>query len=256
MHPARASGDKRDERMNGAPLEADRLTRKFGQFTAVDGISFQARSAEILAFLGANGAGKTTLFKMIMGLLRPTSGAFRIHGRAAPPAGRGAGLGYMSQRFSLYPLLTGLENVEFLGGISGLPKTDIRRKKEEIREQVPAEILGLKVRDIPTGFRQRIALFSCLMAEPEIVLLDEPTAGAGPALRRDIWRDLMGLKKAGRTILIATHHLAEASRADRILIIDRGRLVVEGPPDELVRSSPGRTLAGVYQEALRDEPRT
>lgn len=244
--------------MTSVPLEADRVTKKFGSFTAVDAISFQAEAAEILAFLGPNGAGKTTLFKMIMGLLRPTAGRIRIQGAAMTPARRRAKplLGYMSQRFSLYPLLTGLENVEFLGGVSGLPPAEIRRKKTEIEGQIPSDILRLKIRDIPTGFRQRIALFACLMAEPEILLLDEPTSGAGPALRRSIWDDLKGLKKDGRTVLVATHHLVEANQADRVLIIDRGGLILEGRPDELVRSSPGRTMADVYQEALGYEPRT
>ena len=158
-------------------------------------------------------------------------------------------------RMVLSTLLTGIENVEFMGGVSGLSSPEIRRKKAEIESQITADILRLKVRDIPAGFRQKIALFTCLMAGPEIVLLDEPTAGAGPALRRSLWADIRDLKTAGRTILVATHHLGEAEQADQVLILDRGRIILKGRPRDLVRFSEGRTMIDVYREALEHEPR-
>jgi len=240
-----------------AAVEAERVTKMFGTFTAVDALSFQAGAGEILAFLGPNGAGKTTLFKMIMGLVRPTSGRIRIgddtiasERKTVTPR-----IGYMSQRFSLYPLLTGIENVEFMGGVSGLSSPDIRRKKAEIEGQIPADILRLKVQDIPAGFRQKIALFTCLMTGPEIVLLDEPTAGAGPALRRSLWADIRDLKTAGRTVLVATHHLGEAEQADQVLILDHGRIILKGRPRDLIRPREGWTMYEIYRDAFEHEPR-
>jgi len=237
-------------------IEAERVTRRFGAFTAVNAVSFLASAGEILAFLGPNGAGKTTLFKMIMGLLRPTSGRIVIRGDDEERRGKAESLlGYMSQRFSLFPLLTAGENLAFLGGIAGLPPAEIRGKKAQFEDELPSAIRSLKVRDLPTGFRQKLALFACLMAGPKIILLDEPTAGAGPVLRRAVWSELQGLKKDGRVVLVATHHLPEAELADRVLIVNDGRLVLEGRPSELVRSAFGRTMADVYGKALSDEPR-
>jgi len=243
--------------MTPFPLEAERLTKTFGAFTAVDSVSFQAHPGEILGVLGPNGAGKTTLFKMITGLLRPTSGRVRVNGSDVTPGDRRtrASLGYMSQKFSLYPLLTGAENVDFIGRISGLPRGAARQKIAELDARLPAGLLRRRVGDVPAGYRQQIALFAALMTDPEILLLDEPTTGAGPALRKDIWNELRDQKALGRTILVATHHLAEAEPCDRVLIVDRGLLVLEGRPDALVRSRPGANLADVYREAVSHEPR-
>ena len=244
------------DRMNSPVLEADRVTKKFGAFTAVDAVSLRAEAGEILGFLGPNGAGKTTLLKMMRGLLRPTSGRIRIGGSdlsMRPEAARL--LGYMSQKFSLYPLLTGFENIELIGGISDLSSGEIRRKKEDIRTKVPDGILRQKTKDIPPGFKQSIALFTCLMADPGIILLDEPTTGVGPDIRSGFWREIDALKKAGRTILLTTHNLKDAERADRLVIIDRGRIVLDGRPADLVRRPDGRTMDIVYQEAVGHAPR-
>jgi len=244
--------------MTSFPIEAERVTKTFGPFAAVDAVSFQAGAGEILGLLGPNGAGKTTLLKMIMGLLRPTSGRVRINGLEAALGDRfkKVPLGYMSQKFSLYPLLTGAENAEFIGRIAGLARGTIRRKIAELEAQMPANLRRRTVGELPAGDRQRIALFAALMTEPEILLLDEPTAGAGPSLRRSLWAELRDLKMRGRTILVATHHLAEAEGCDRVLIIDRGRIVLEGRPGELVRSRLGATLADIYRDALNHEART
>lgn len=242
--------------MSLVSLETDRLTKRFGSFTAVEEVNIRAGPGEILGLLGPNGAGKTTLLKMMRGLLRPTSGRILIGGSdlaARPEAARQ--LGYMSQRFSLYPLLTGLENIEFFGGVSDLGAGAIREKKEEIRAKVPGGILDRKIKDIPPGFRQLIALFACLMTDPRIILLDEPTTGVGPEIRRNFWRDIDELKKAGRTILVTTHNLNDAERADRLIILDRGRIVLEGRPADLVRTSTGGALDDIYREAVGHAPR-
>jgi ABC-2 type transport system ATP-binding protein len=242
--------------MTAPLLETDHVTKRFGPFIAVDAVSLRAEAGEILGLLGPNGAGKTTLLKMIRGLLRPTSGLIRIGGldlALRPEAARS--LGYMSQKFSLYSLLTGFENIELFGGISDLGSRGVRRKKEEVRAKVPEEILRRKTKDIPPGFRQAIALFACLMTDPAIILLDEPTTGVGPDIRRSFWREIDDLKKAGRTILVTTHDLREAEHADRIFIIDRGRIVLEGRPDDLLRQPDGRTMDNIYQEAVGHAPR-
>lgn len=218
-------------------IQVTDLTKTFGTFTAVDRINFQVQSGEIMGFLGPNGAGKTTTIKMIMGLMKISSGQIWVKGLDVANQHRQVKrlTGYMSQRFSLYPLLTALENIEFFGGISDLPAAVISQKKQEIREIIPKNILNLKVQDIPPGIRQQIALFVCRLADPEIILLDEPTSGVDPETRRRFWFEIYRLKQAGKTILVTTHNLDEAEYADRILIINHGRLVIAGKPHELLQ---------------------
>jgi ABC-2 type transport system ATP-binding protein len=234
-------------------FETDRLTRRFGSFTAVDAVSLRAFDGEVLALLGPNGAGKTTLLKMILGLLRPTSG--RVIFRGKDVRGPRPAVGYMSQRFGLYPLLTGLENIAFAAGASGLSRTAVRATLERARSRVPADVLNRKVKDIPAGRRQQVALHACLAADPEIVILDEPTSGAGPLLRRDFRAEIAALRSAGRAILLTTHELEDVEIADRIVILDRGRIVLSARPDELSAADASRTPADVYLEALEHVPR-
>jgi len=240
--------------MTAAAFEADNVTKLFGTFAAVEDASFRAEPGEILAILGPNGAGKTTLLKMIRGLLRPTSGRILIRGTdlaARPEEARS--LGYMSQRFSLYPLLTGIENLAFIGGISDVPPREIREAVDEAKRRIPDEILRRRTKDVPPGFRQSIALLACLMSRPEIILLDEPTSGVGPDIRRGFWLEIYGLKRAGRTIFVTTHDLREAEYADHILVIDRGRIVVDLRAGDLVPGAAG-ALEHIYREATGNVP--
>jgi ABC-2 type transport system ATP-binding protein len=235
-----------------ALIEIKDLTKKFGQFTAVNAINFSISQGEILGFLGPNGAGKTTTIKMINGLLKISSGRVSIKGLDAQKNRREIKkiMGYMSQKFSLYPLLTSLENIEFFGGISGLSRHDIQNKKEEIQSFTPLPVLTQKIVDIPPGVKQKIALFVCLMTDPEIILLDEPTSGVDPEVRRNFWMEIYQLKKSGKTILVSTHNLDEVEYADRIIIIHRGNIILEGEPSELQARQGKESIEALFKDAI------
>jgi ABC-2 type transport system ATP-binding protein len=241
--------------MNEKTVSVENLTRKFGRFTAVDNISFSMRSGEILGFLGPNGAGKTTTIKMMTGLLRITSGNVCIKGMDVKKRLKRVKrfTGYMSQKFSLYPLLTGFENIEFFGGISGLKRREIKEKLNEIRENIPESYLHRKVKNLPPGIKQQVALFSCLLPDPEIIFLDEPTSGVDPVNRRQFWMQINELKKNNKSILVSTHNLDEAEFADRILIIHKGVIVAEGAPSDLKAQGNFASIEELFKKAVTDE---
>jgi ABC-2 type transport system ATP-binding protein len=230
------------------------LHKSFGRFQAVKGISFTVAPGEIVGFLGPNGAGKTTTIKMITGLLKITSGTVLIGGldNRKHLAAIKKKLGYMSQKFSLYPLLTAMENIEFFGGISGLAPAELRLHMARMEGQVASAILKQKVQDVPPGIRQKVALFVCLMPEPEIILLDEPTSGVDPEARRLFWNELYGLKKRGKTLLVSTHNLDEAEYCDRIIIIHNGEIVACGEPDELLRQKGKANIEELFKDAIQE----
>lgn len=233
-------------------IQVTDLTKRFGSFTAVNRLNFRIRRGEILGFLGPNGAGKTTTIKMINGLLKITSGSITIKGMDSERHRREIKqiMGYMSQKFSLYPLLSGLENIEFFAGISGLGGAAIRARKEEIRESIDPLLLKQKVQDIPPGIRQKIALFVCLMTDPQIIFLDEPTSGVDPEVRRNFWFDIYHLKKRGKTILVSTHNLDEVEYADRLILVHRGNLIMEGEPDQLLRQHGKDSIEALFEGAI------
>ncbi len=228
------------------------LTKKFGHFTAVNHINFNIQRGEILGFLGPNGAGKTTTIKMINGLLKITSGQVIINGLDAEKNRDKIKqmVGYMSQKFSLYPLLNSLENIEFFGGISGLPKSRIKEKQAQILAQVEPAILKQNVGDIPPGIKQKVALFVCLMTDPEIIFLDEPTSGVDREVGRSFWQEIYRLKTAGKTILASTHNLDEVEYADRLLIIHQGNIILEGEPDELLAKHQKESIEELFKDAI------
>jgi ABC-2 type transport system ATP-binding protein len=229
------------------------LFKSFGHFQAVKGISFEVAPGEIVGFLGPNGAGKTTTIKMITGLLKITSGQVLISGldNRKYLAVIKKKLGYMSQKFSLYPLLTAKENIEFFGGISGLAPRELKMRMDLMAEQVARDVLLQKIQDVPPGIRQKVALFVCLLPEPEIILLDEPTSGVDPEARRHFWNDIYGLKKRGKTLLVSTHNLDEAEYCDRIIIIHNGEIVACGEPDELLRQKQKANIEELFQDAIK-----
>lgn len=233
-------------------IEIQNLTKHFGKFTAVNHIHFTIRQGEILGFLGPNGAGKTTTIKMIMGLLKISNGHIRVKGMDGVKHRKKIKkiMGYMSQKFSLYPLLNTLENIEFFGGISGLPRRVIESKKEEIKTSVDLALLKQKVGDIPPGVRQKVALFVCLMTDPEIILLDEPTSGVDPEVRRNFWFDIYHLKKQGKTVLVSTHNLDEVEYADRMLILHRGNLLMDGEPETLLKQYGKASIDDLFRDAI------
>ncbi len=219
------------------PIEVDGMTKRFGPTTAVDGVSFAVRPGEIFGFLGPNGAGKTTTIKMLTGLLRPTDGRGYVAGydvRSQPDAIKAA-IGYMSQRFSLYPDLTVSENLGLYARVYGLSG----RRKRERQDAVVAitglqEWRGMLARDLPLGIRQRLALASAILHEPRVLFLDEPTSGVDPLARRQFWDLIAGLSRAqGVTVLVTTHYMKEAELCDRLALIHRGRLIALGEPAAL-----------------------
>ena len=218
---------------NGPIIVVEDLTRVFGAFTAVDHVSFEVGRGEIFGYLGANGAGKTTTIRMLCGLLGPSSGRAEVAGHdiARHPTRVKQAIGYMSQRFSLYLDLAVVENLAFFAGAYGLAGDRART-----RVAAALELAGLSdrrralTRDLPGGVRQRLALASCLIHEPAIVFLDEPTAGVDPASRRDFWRLIRNLAATGTTVFVTTHHLDEAEYCARVGLMVDGRLVALDTP--------------------------
>lgn len=228
------------------------LTKKFGNFTAVNSISFDIKRGEILGFLGPNGAGKTTTIKMITGLLKISSGTIDVEGLNI---GKNMGkikdkLGYMSQKFSLYGMLTPIENTEFFSGISGLKRDQIKEKIKEIKEIIPKELADMSVENLPPGIKQKVALFVSLIPDPDILLLDEPTSGVDPEVRRLFWQEIYRLKTVGKTILVTTHNLDEVEYADRIIILHRGNIILEGEPEKLLAEYKKESVEELFKEAI------
>lgn len=233
-------------------IEVNGLTKRFGSFTAVNRVSFTIKKGEILGFLGPNGAGKTTSIKMINGLLKITEGQVLIkgmdsvkHRKKLKPL-----MGYMSQKFSLYPLLNAYENISFFGGISGLSPKAIQQKQQEIAREIDDSLLKQRVGDIPPGIRQKVALFVCVMTDPEFIFLDEPTSGVDPEVRRNFWFEIYRLKKRGKTILVSTHNLDEVEYADRMLIMHHGNLLMEGEPEQLLQTHGKSNIHQLFEDAI------
>ncbi|WP_299846008.1 ATP-binding cassette domain-containing protein [uncultured Paracoccus sp.] len=215
------------------------LVRKFGDFTAVASTSFDVARGEIFGLLGPNGAGKTTTFRMLCGLLPATSGHLEVAGRdlrTARAAARGR-IGYVAQKFALYGNLTVRENLEFFGGAYGLGGKALRTRIAETAAQFDLD-LSAPSGSLPTGYKQRLAMATGLLHQPEILFLDEPTSGIDPLARRAFWRTITGLAGTGVTIVITTHFMEEAEYCDRIAIQDQGEMLVIGTP-QAVRDEAG-----------------
>ena len=220
-------------------VEVSGLTKKFGDFTAVDDISFRVRRGEIFGFLGPNGAGKSTTIRILCGIIEPTSGEGLVDGLSIlhEQTKIKAITGYMSQKFSLYEDLTPFENLEFYGGVYGLGA-----KKRKERVEWALEMSDLKSRrddltsDLPVGYKQRLALGASLLHEPSILFLDEPTAGVDPLSRRSFWDLIYNLSASGVTVFVTTHYMDEAEHCDRIAFIDSGRLIKLDSPDRLKKT--------------------
>ncbi|MBI4641333.1 MAG: ABC transporter ATP-binding protein [Candidatus Tectomicrobia bacterium] len=236
-------------------VEVEELTKKFGDFTAVSAISFQAKEGEILGFLGPNGAGKSTLIKMLCGILKPTSGHGQVSGFDLSTEREKLKelIGYMSQRFSLYDDLTVLENIEFFGGVYGLSREKRREREASIldmfhleghRESLAGTLSG--------GMKQKLALGCAIIHEPRILFLDEPTSGVDPSSRRDFWDLIYHLSSQRMTVFVSTHYMDEAEHCDRLAFMHKGELIALGTPKEIkdeaerVRGSPLPTLHELF----------
>jgi len=233
-----AIAEKMDPVTLAAPVavESRQLSKRFGDFTAADGVTFEVGKGEIFGLLGPNGAGKSTTFKMLCGLLRPTAGEARVAGhdlRRAPGRAK-LELGYMAQKFSLYGLLSVRQNLEFFSGIYGLEGDRRRRRIEEMVDTFElGSFLDQSPDLLPLGFKQRLALACSLMHRPPVLFLDEPTSGVDPLTRREFWTHINGLVRKGVTVLVTTHFMDEAEYCDRVALMYRARVIALDSPDAL-----------------------
>ncbi len=221
-------------------VQCRNLTKRFGDFVAARDVTFDVKKGEIFGLLGPNGAGKSTTFKMLCGLLKPTSGEARVIGRDLRTATGAvkAQLGYMAQKFSLYGLLSVRQNLNFYAGVYGLTG---ELRSERIAEMIETfgldKYLDASPDELPLGYKQRLALSCALMHRPPILFLDEPTSGVDPITRREFWTHINGLARKGVTIMVTTHFMDEAEYCDTVALMYRGKLIALDPPDALKRQA-------------------
>lgn len=244
-------------------IAARALTKAFGKKLAVDHVDLEIPAAHIYGFLGPNGSGKSTTLRMLCGLLRPTSGEVRVLGHSVPRDAERLRhkIGYMTQRFSLWEDLTALENLQFMSQIFGLDTAQRTRRIDAVLERFQlTEIEAQRAGTLSGGQKQRLALAAATLHEPELLLLDEPTSAVDPQNRRDFWEHLFDLAAVGTTILVSTHYMDEAERCHGLAILDRGRLVAEGAPRELMDRIDATVVEIEAQDpravrhALQDQP--
>jgi ABC-2 type transport system ATP-binding protein len=240
--------------VNEHAVEIQNLTRKFGDFTAVDKLTLSVERGEIFGFLGANGAGKTTAIRMLCGLLMPTSGTGQVGGfdilRQSEQIKKS--IGYMSQKFALYQDLTARENLDFYGHLYNLDNGRLKSRIAELSERLSlTDFIDRLSAALPMGWRQRLALAVAIIHRPSILFLDEPTAGVDPVFRRTFWRLLYELAGEGTTIFVTTHYMDEAEYCGRISIMHTGRLVELGNPRELVKQHHAANLEDMFIDLIR-----
>ncbi|NJN24684.1 MAG: ABC transporter ATP-binding protein [Cyclobacteriaceae bacterium] len=230
-------------------IVVDRLSKKFGEFTAVNEISFETKKGEIFGFLGANGAGKSTAMKMLCGLLTPTSGKATVAGYdiASQSERVKRRIGYMSQKFSLYQDLTAIENIRFYAGIYGMADKDIKQQSDRLMQRLNlVDYANVKIEALPLGWKQKLAFSVAVFHRPEIVFLDEPTGGVDPVTRRDFWEMITQTAAEGTTIFVTTHYMDEAEYCDRISIMVDGKIEALGTPEQLKTNFAVSTIDEVF----------
>ena len=240
-------------------IEVEHLTKKFGSFTAVDDISFEVIRGEIFGFLGANGAGKTTAMKMLTGLSFPTSGKGMVAGYDIWTQSEliKKNIGYMSQKFALYSDLTVRDNIEIFGGIYGMQRRDVRRRAVELMDR-----LGFmsekdeRVKDLPQGWKQKLAFLVSIIHNPEIVFLDEPTGGVDPAARRQFWELIYDVVDSGITAFVTTHYMDEAEYCNRISMMVDGRIDALDSPSALKKRFGAVSIGEVFDILARGAKRS
>ncbi len=227
-------------------IHVSNLTRKFGDFTAVDGISFDIPAGQVFGFLGPNGSGKTTTIKLLLGLIAPTSGEAQVLGKDVRHQSNAIrrSIGYMSQKFSLYSDLTARENLEFFGRSYGLYGQALRQRMDAVIQMANLrDDLDTTTAKLSGGWAQRLALAAAVIHQPQLLFLDEPTAGVDPISRREFWNLLYDLAQTGTTIFVTTHYMDEAEHCQRIAFIYYGRLIANGAPHEIIADNvPGDIL--------------
>lgn len=244
--------------MSEAAISATNLTRRFGNFTAVDNISFDVAPGEVFGFLGANGAGKTTAIRMLVGLIAPTSGDARVAGFDVRHQ-RGdikRNIGYMSQKFSLYADLTVQENITLYGGIYGLSDSGIREGSDALLDSLNLRpSANSLVRSLPLGWKQKLAFSVAMLHKPKIVFLDEPTGGVDPITRRTFWEMIYAAART-TTIFVTTHYMDEAEYCDRVSIMVDGRIAAMGTPSELKTQFNASSVDDVFVQLARPAARS
>lgn len=222
-------------------IEINNLTVKFGDFTAVDNISFSVATGEIFGFLGANGAGKTTTIRVLCGLLHPTSGSVCVGGKECRGQGHDHGgrdikaiVGYMSQKFTLYDDLTVAENMAFKASLRRMPAELMQQRMKELFSFIGfGQNLNTMVKDLPSGIKQQVSLAATLLHDPMIIFLDEPTSGVSPSVRAKFWKLIRELAGKGKTVIVTTHYMDEAEQCGRIALMRDGTIIALGSPAEL-----------------------
>lgn len=235
-------------------LKVENITKYYGNLRAVHNLSFVVQSEEILGLLGPNGAGKTTTIKMICGLLKPTDGKISVYkyDPVTEPSCVRAHIGYMPQTLSLYQDLTVRENIELFGGLHGLSGRSLKEREEKLVYFLGLEEwLYTKVGELPGGIKNRVSLSIALINDPPLLLLDEPTSGMDPLMRRTFLSFLYNLKSEGKAVIVTTHYLEEAQYMDRIILMHRGEKLLEGNPRELLSKVPFKVLRIKFQDLKR-----
>jgi ABC-type multidrug transport system, ATPase component len=244
---------------NEIAIRAGQLTKRFGDFTAVDGISFEVKKGEIFGFLGANGAGKTAAIRMLCGLSIPTSGKATVAGYDVFTQSEAIkrNIGYMSQKFSLYDDLTVKENIRFYAGIYGKSDAFIKEKTAFLLQQLHLESEANKlVRSLPLGWKQKLAFSVAIFHEPEIVFLDEPTGGVDPVTRREFWNMIYQAAGAGITVFVTTHYMDEAEYCNRVSIMVDGRIDALDTPAQLKKTLDAASMDEVFLKLARKATRS
>ena len=235
-------------------IEVEDLTKKFGDFIAVDHITFKVKKGEIFGFLGANGAGKTTAMKMLIGISKPTSGKakvvdFDVYTKTNEIKNN---IGYMSQKFALYDDLTVKENIQFFGGIYGLKRKEIKEKTDALITELGLEnVANSLVEDLPLGWKQKLSFSVALLHDPKIVFLDEPTGGVDPITRRQFWEMIYKTANEGTTVFVTTHYMDEAEYCDRVSIMVDGDIKALDTPTNLKQTFEVDSMNDVFLKLAR-----
>lgn len=235
-------------------IEARDLTKRFGNFTAVDAISFKVEKGEIFGFLGANGAGKTTAMRMLCGLSKPTSGMAKVAGFdiKKTPEKIKKNIGYMSQKFALYEDLKVWENLRLFGGIYGVPEKEINLRTDSLLQTLGFEAeKNSMVKSLPLGWKQKLSFSTAIFHEPQIVFLDEPTGGVDPSARRQFWELIYDAADRGITVFVTTHYMDEAEYCDRVSIMVDGRIEALDSPKNLKEKYHVRSMDEVFFQLAR-----
>lgn len=236
-------------------ISVNNLSKTFGSFSAVDSISFDVYKGEIFGFLGANGAGKTTAMKMLIGILKPSSGEATVAGFDVKKHAEMVkkSIGYMSQKFSMYDDLTIKENITFFGGIYGLSRAEIKVKTAELIQELELdEVADKLVGALPLGWKQKLSFSVALLHEPKIVFLDEPTGGVDPITRRQFWEMIYAQANKGTTIFVTTHYMDEAEYCDRVSIMVEGKIEALDSPKNLKKQYNTTSMNEVFLKLARN----